>query len=66
MLCAYTRPRYQVSVYRTIGHLVCRCTGLFVSELHNSLNGPFSCEMAQMLLYNIRGSNIFSFNGQYF
>ena len=23
MLCAYTRPRYQVSVYRTIGPLVC-------------------------------------------
>ena len=22
MLCAYTRPRYQVSVYRTIGPLV--------------------------------------------
>ena len=23
MFCAYTRPRYQVSVYRTIGPLVC-------------------------------------------
>ena len=23
MLCAYKRPRYQVSVYRTIGPLVC-------------------------------------------
>ena len=23
MMCAYTRPRYQVSVYRTIGPLVC-------------------------------------------
>ena len=22
MFCAFTRPRYQVSVYRTIGHLV--------------------------------------------
>ena len=21
MFCAYTRPRYQVNVYRTIGHL---------------------------------------------
>ena len=25
MLCAYTRPRYQVSVYRTIGPLVYCC-----------------------------------------
>ena len=24
MVCAYTRPRYQVSVYRTIGPLVFR------------------------------------------
>ena len=23
MFCAYNRPRYQVSVYRTIGPLVC-------------------------------------------
>ena len=23
MFCAYTRPKYQVSVYRTIGPLVC-------------------------------------------
>ena len=22
MFCAFTRPKYQVSVYRTIGHLV--------------------------------------------
>ena len=25
MLCAYTRPRYQVSVYNTIGPLVSIC-----------------------------------------
>ena len=25
MLCAYTRPRYQVSIYRTIGPLVMFC-----------------------------------------
>ena len=25
MFCAYTRPRYQVSVYRTIGPLVQAC-----------------------------------------
>ena len=24
MICAITRPRYQVSVYRTIGPLVCK------------------------------------------
>ena len=23
MFCAFTRPRYQVSIYRTIGPLVC-------------------------------------------
>ena len=28
MYCAYTRPRYQVSVYRTIGPLV-TCSKLF-------------------------------------
>ena len=26
MLCAYTRPRYQVSIYRTIGPLVVNCS----------------------------------------
>ena len=30
MLCAYTRPRYQVSVYRTIGPLVLFSLALFV------------------------------------
>ena len=30
MLCAYTRPRYQVSVYRTIGPLVLFSSALFV------------------------------------
>ena len=35
MFCAYTRPRYQVSVYRTIGPLVsgvmhCNMDNLFV------------------------------------
>ena len=28
MLCAYTRPRSQVSVFRTIGPLVCMYTTL--------------------------------------
>ena len=27
MLCAYNRPRYQLSVYRTIGPLVCQSEG---------------------------------------
>ena len=29
MFCAYTRPRYQVSVYRTIGPLVYSKTGVY-------------------------------------
>ena len=33
MFCAYTRPRYQVSVYTIIGPLVCGCTTRFVSDL---------------------------------
>ena len=30
MFCAYTRPRYQVSVNRTIGPLVLNCSDSFV------------------------------------
>ena len=33
MFCAYTRPRYQVSVYRTIGSLVFIFFQLFVAIL---------------------------------
>ena len=33
MLCAYTRPRYQVSVYRTIGPLVFIFFSFFVAIL---------------------------------
>ena len=38
MFCAYTRPRYQVSVYRTIGTLV------FLFLLHN-IDCGYSLEM---------------------
>ena len=30
MLCAYTRPRYQVSIYRTIGPLVFNMDGKLI------------------------------------
>ena len=33
MLCAYTRPRYQVSVYRTIGPLVSYLHVMHISHL---------------------------------
>ena len=32
MFCAYTGPRYQVSVYRTIGPLVCVFRGKILVE----------------------------------
>ena len=32
MFCAYTRPRYQVSVYRTIGPLVIIISSLFKED----------------------------------
>ena len=34
MFCAYTRPRYQVSVYRTIGPLVLITSDFSISLLH--------------------------------
>ena len=34
MFCAYTRPRYQVSVYRSIGPLVIDCYPAGVSNKH--------------------------------
>ena len=34
MLCAYTRPKYQVSVYRTIGPLVYAFTLTVASGEH--------------------------------
>ena len=33
MLCSYTGPRYQVSVYRTIGPLVCKCENKGADQL---------------------------------
>ena len=36
MFCAYTRPRYQVSVYRTIGPLV-----FFIIQGYWSLSSPY-------------------------
>ena len=41
MLCAYTRPRYQVSFYRTIGPLVFR-----VCEVENQrTSGPINAHL---------------------
>ena len=47
MFCAYTRPRYQVNVYRTIGPLVClsfsKCFRWFIKDRSNAIHMlPFS------------------------
>ena len=44
MLCAYTRPRYQVSVYRTIGPLVLHMhkAGFLMSQLNSYQLDSFS------------------------
>ena len=43
MLCAYTRPRYQVSVYRTIGPLV------YVFYIGNILLAKCQCTISVFL-----------------
>ena len=42
MFCAYMRPRYQVSVYRTIGTLVFKKCFIFYFKIHQSFNN-FPC-----------------------
>ena len=39
MFCAYTRPRYQVRVYRTIGPLVYFCQSLLLCDV-SDVTGP--------------------------
>ena len=40
MVCAYTRPRYQVSVYRTIGPLVVIITDVKIGRRVNVRTPP--------------------------
>ena len=50
MFCAYTRTRYQVGVYRTIGPLVLCCLILAGNEdLHESLD---ELNLSQLRLLN--------------
>ena len=49
MFCAYTRPRYQVSVYRTIGPLVCIFTWRISTALKTDQN-----DWSKYLLDNIK------------
>ena len=50
MFCAYTRPRYQVSVYMIIDHLVFGCTTRFASDLFVNYGERFSRDAIHSVL----------------
>ena len=57
MFCAYIRPRYQVSIYRTIAPLV----------LHSvAFSLQVAAEFAKVLLHLTEGFSLPSFRGQRF
>ena len=61
MSCAYTRPRYQVSCYRTIGPLVSFCN--FTTILFISLWGEgmaVHCIVSSCSLFNVLYNNRFA------
>ena len=52
MFCAYTRPRYQVSVYMIIGPLVCCCTTRFMSDLFVNYGEKLSRDAIHSTVYS--------------